>query len=1329
MNDPSANIAIAPPALPKGGGAIQSIGNTLGTVGVTGAATLSVALPVSAGRGFAPSLALAYSSQSGKSAFGQGWQMVVPHFARRTGKGTPVFDDTDDILGPGGEVLVPEIDRSGQPVTHPMSEFRGVELAQRYTVTRYFARVLSSAERIEFWHGDDDGEQFWVVHDDGGAVHIYGKLTRTEAPGIAPNDTPRIAQWWLDESVAPNGEQMPAMPGLNDGEQYQLVDLYGDGMAGVLHRAAGAWYYREPIRADTAHANDVSFGPPVALPQVPPSRWPSAEDGALRQTLTDFTGDGRLDWLVVQPGFAGYFTLAPDRTWSNFIPFAAFPTEFTHLNGQLADLMGEGLQDFAMIGPRSVRLYANRREDGFAPPVDVAQDSPLPGLADARSELVAFADFLGCGQPQLVRIRHSEVTLWPNLGHGRFGSPRLFAKLPYKATDFDAARVRLADLDGSGAVDFIYLYPTQIEILHNAGGNGWARPFRVPWPEGVMYDPTCEVTFADLNGLGCASLVLTVPHMTPRHWRCDFVTDVKPYLLEATDNNMGLSSTLRYRSSAQEWLDEKHALQAQGLPAVSGIPFALHLVAQQTQLDQITGNALCQQFQYRHGYYDPHERELRGFGLLLQSDAEMPPDGLPPEDGFTAPVQTRTWHHVGRDTEPNSDPGFDTSDPDALPLRPVLRCAFAPDTNTDTPSDDWDDDTARDMARALSGSVRRVETFGLDDASRPPYAVAQTRYLVRVMQPRSAHARYAVVRPLTVESRTHRYERQPSDPQCDHVIGLRWNAMGLPLLAAQVHYARRNGPPPFDAEDVWQIKWWEDAHDDAQRTTYVTQTQQTWRAVDHDDRWHPALPARTRADAIAFHDLSLDPAKIHYEAFIATDGPLNGGDERALVAMSENHYPLEDPSEWLALAGLVEYQEHAELDDLALLAYEDVLAATELESELEAAGYHRMTPFLPDTPMTLWSVHRECFIYDGLDAFYLPSAWRAARSLGDTAVEYDAYRCAPKRVIAPDGCATQATLDYRAMQPAHIVDPNGNSQEMRYDGLGRPVASSFHGTVDGEPAGFMPLSDYVREFDSPDDALAEPESALQDVASAWFFDALAWMGSVEESSRSSLSSWVERRWVMPDGRVRSSGRLAAHAALASRAVDGTSASEHASTDATPAMSNDVAQTLLGATRRPPHGLQLQADRYPNDPKRQIRIQIVDSDGFGRVLQEKQLVPPGDAYEVQDDGTLALDDEGRPVVSPADPRWRVSERVEYNNKGLTVRVYRPYFASTHRYVNDTALRESGYCDRQYYDPLGRPTVTLTAHGYMRRETYWPWHTVSEDENDTAHELDATSDGVG
>jgi len=86
--------------------------------------------------------------------------------------------------------------------------------------------------------------------------------------------------------------------------------------------------------------------------------------------------------------------------------------------------------------------------------------------------------------------------------------------------------------------------------------------------------------------------VISVPHMAGRHWRLDFNRGRKPYLLAGSNNNMGADTQAFYRSSAQEWLDEKAEWLAAGQTPRCELPFAMHLVVRQVQHDEITGNTL-----------------------------------------------------------------------------------------------------------------------------------------------------------------------------------------------------------------------------------------------------------------------------------------------------------------------------------------------------------------------------------------------------------------------------------------------------------------------------------------------------------------------------------------------------------------------------------------------------------------------------------------------------------------------------------------------------------------------------------------------------------------
>ncbi|AZF33039.1 Putative toxin subunit [Pseudomonas sp. R4-35-07] len=1132
-----------------------------------------------------------------------------------------------------------------------------------------------------------------------------------------------------------------ALPRLHGGARYQLVDLYGEGLPGVLYRADKCWYYHEPLRPQHPRtSNEVTYGAAVEL-----TRLPVADSTRpIHQALADVTGDGRLDWLVAGPGMNGFFSLDEQRNWSAYTPFDAFPSEFFHPQGTLADLMGAGRHDFAMIGPRSVRLYEHRRASGFAPATEVQHgpDDGLPVISSSPNELVAFSDVLATGQQHLVRIRHNEVKCWPNLGRGRFGQGFVLATLPLRYQTFNAAHVLLVDLNGGGAADLLYLSAAHLSIFLNKGGNGFeTQAINVPWPEGVQYDDHCQVSVIDVLGLGCPSLILTAAHQTSIHWRYDFFSH-KPWLLRRTDNNMGAQALINYRSSAQEWLDEKRELHAAGQPAISRLPFALLLVSQQNQWDEITGNQLTQRVSYRQAYYDRLDREFRGFGLVLQTDTERRKDARNPP-GSSAPLRSKTWFHTGRSLDM---PTLDQSphDPHAKALGRTLVSRYRAMAQAG-PLDHHDDlisDPApaltREVARALSGSVLRVEVMAADPAhDAVPYSVKHQRYLVRELAPASAHTPYARLLPLALESISYQYEGVADDPLCQHQINLRWDTYGCLVHGVALHYARRttaSDAPPTVLVNEHQQRWWRDTHDSAQQFYYLSETLAQPIHLDGAQQWRLALPYRQRDNALVLGKApapgGLAPARITYERFIDTrDGPLAAGALRTLSGLSVQRYRQAgglgktlDPGVATAQA-LTDYLETAELDDQALKVYNDIPAmpnqpTVDLVQTLTESGYRTMAMFFlfdgeaPPAQNRLWSICRHFPRYDKPSRFCRLRALRATKAHGETTLQYDAYTLQTLRVKAPDDCVTVAEYDYRLLLPTKVVDPNGTVQEALYDGFGQLLASSFHGHEQNLRVGFAALDSYrPLKHVTPGSAIEQAQSVLQDMASAHCYAPFSWMGSIDPAQVK--PEWITKGYLLPDGHIRMSARL------------------RLSGDRQTLSDSEVQLKALidTASRTPVHGLVLQADRYPGDVERQVRMTLTCWDGFGRSLQTKQKTEPGPAHAVDEKGDLLVDKlvDASGILKQqlrqvhADPRWRVSERVEYNNKGLVIRLYRAYFANSHAYVNDHSMRELGHSDRQLYDPLGRPTQTLTAGGFMRRTTYWAWYTVNEDENDTYDEL--------
>lgn len=1106
------------------------------------------------------------------------------------------------------------------------------------------------------------------------------------------------------------------MPGIDDGQFYQCVDLYGEGVPGFLCRHDQAWYYREPLRSMSG-PDVIDYGPWTALKDIAVAR----RDKSVQQTLTDLTGDGRLDWVMAQPGMSGFRTLNADHSWAPFKNFTAFPLEYFHTLAQLSDLSGDGLSSLALIGPRSVRLYANRREEGFAAAENVEhapQDDRLPLFSNSPNELVLLGNLLGSDMPELSRIRHNEIKCWPNLGHGRFGKGRVISALPFTYDEFNVERVRLADLDGSGAPALIYLKSTAFEIYLNHGGKGLAQtPIIVPWPEGVRYDRLCQVSFADLQGLGCVSLILSVMHSSPQHWRYDFVS-AKPYLLTASNNNMGCSATVEYRSSAQEWLDEKHyALKLKRLPACH-LPFPVAVVKQQRQLDEITGNCLVQSFTYGEGVYDGREREFRGFGHIQQTDSESASGD--DDIGFSAPAKVCTWFHTGQSMDRPRD-GYFSGDYDAVELGDTLFSRHHPGDDCDELILPPDADTRYEIARALVGSIVRVETWAKDDEPRTaiPYAVEEHRYRVREVRPRGTRYAASVLLPMALETITYQYERFVDDPLCSHTINLCSDQYGQSTHGMTVHYARRlteEAEPPFTDPDEQQ--WWRDAHDEAQQSFYLSESRTRPIHLDDDPQhWRLGLPWQQRGDALVLPKGSLPNGmtaeQVSYEHLTLHHGSAQWNAQRVLTAQSVQRYlrtldqsVLPDGvAEFTALAGPLEL---AQMDKTALQAYDVLPPPFDIRAALREIGYLPM-PLLFESPTAdsednLWSSHFSFAQYNGLEGFFKVCQFNETPSHGVTEASYDTYHLAITAVKLPDGCLTQAEYDYHALQALRIIDANENIQEAIYEPSGQPLATSFHGSENGMAAGFHPLSEYVRPADHrPDTAIDDPQAAVQKAASTLRKDLFSWMGELPATVHEErlFGDWISARLILPSGHVRASARhyLSCNAEL------------------TPA-EQSLRELIATVDREPVHTVILSADRYPNDPlPAQIQISKACVDGFGRALQTQQLVEPGEAYAVAADGKLIVED-GKIRQSNAERRWRVSERIEYNNKGLPVRQFRPFFADRAGYVDDQCLRELGYYDQLFYDPLGRTIKLINAKKDFSRETYHPWYHISEDFNDTA-----------
>ena len=484
-------------------------------------------------------------------------------------------------------------------------------------------------------------------------------------------------------------------------------------------------------------------------------------------------------------------------------------------NLKFIDLTGDGHADILITEDEAFSWYPSLAEAGFGPAENVRQaideeQGPRLVFADG-TQSIYLADMSGDGLTDLVRIRNGEVSYWPNLGYGRFGAKVTMDKAPWFDTPdmFDQRRIRLADIDGSGLVDILYLTGQGVQLYFNQSGNAWSeRRILSTFPR---IDNLSAVSTVDLLGNGTACLVWSSPlpgdaRSTIRY--IDLMGGQKPYLLIKTVNNLGGETEVTYAPSTKFYLQDKQA----GTPWITKLPFPVHCVEKVTVRDKWRQTEFASTYSYHHGYFDGIEREFRGFGRIEQRDVEtygkfMQGNVASPyitnqHDLYQPPIKTITWYHTGAAFERDrilsalkheyvTIPGFTEHQ---LP-EPTL-------TPADLSAEEW-----REALRACKGMVLRQEVFELDvdkldQGTEKPVRLYTTAYHnsnITRLQPQGTN-RHAVFLVTESEAITYNYEldyeldlRQtaPSpDPRIAHTLNLRFDKYGRALQTVAVVYPR-----------------------------------------------------------------------------------------------------------------------------------------------------------------------------------------------------------------------------------------------------------------------------------------------------------------------------------------------------------------------------------------------------------------------------------------------------------------------------------------------------------------------------------------------------------
>jgi RHS repeat-associated protein len=1140
-----------------------------------------------------------------------------------------------------------------------------------------------------------------------------GLTTRRSLPPVEFEYSKPIVQEMVEQVDSLSLSNLPV--GL-DGGTCRWTDLHGEGVPGILAEQSGAWFYKrnlspitdtltsgqEPPRVKFAPLETVALTPNVAL-------------GAGADFM-DLAGDGQPDLVVLDGPMPGYYGHDEAEGWQPFRQFALRLNRDTRdPNLKLVDLDGDGHADVLITENDAVVWHASLSEQGFGPAQRVAhvldeEKGPRVVFADA-AQSIYLADLSGDGLTDLVRIRNGEVCYWPNLGYGRFGAKITMDNAPrFDTTDqFDQKRIRLADIDGSGTADIIYLHRDGVRLYFNQSGNSWSQPsvLRV-FPR---VDDLVSIVPIDLLGNGTACLVWssTLPDDAQRPMRyVNLMGGQKPHLLVKTINNLGAETRIGYASSTKFYLQDKLA----GKPWITRLPFPVHVVERVETYDHISRNHFVTRYAYHHGYFDGEEREFRGFGMVEQWDTEqfaVLANGDRPADNIASashvpPMHTKTWFHTGLYLHrQKASRYFENEYYRASGLTAESARSFLLDDTILPPGLTLDEE--RQACRALKGSTLRREIYA-DDAGHPgatpdqiarartPYSVSEQNFVVRLLQP-CGDNRHAVFFIHAHEALNYHFERNSADPRIQHELTLEVDDSGNVLKQAAIAYGR--------GVSSLSTKW----DRDRQTTSLLTYTEnRVTNAIESVDMHRKPLPCETITFELTGYTSTGAAGRFQAADFVEPDPRASGRlrhkfSKQIAYEAAATGNSCRRPIEWLRtlyrrddLTGLAPF---GELQTLALPGESYKLAFT--PGLLTQTFRRPHTGQLPETllpnPVAVLGgqagnqggyLQSQTLKADGRfpttdidDHWWIPSgrAFYSANPTDNAATEFTQARqhfFLSRRYSDPygqdafvdfdahdllmietrDALGNRVTVnanDYRVLQPRLVSDPNRNRTEVAFDTLGIVVGTAVMG--------------------KPLPAPAEGDSLVGFVADLTQAQLDAFFGAADpHTSAPGVLRDATTRIVYDLDRFRRTQR----------------ANPNDPAKWQPICAATLARETHASAPLPPQGLKIQ-------------LSFNYSDGFGREIQKKIQAEPGSLVEAG------------PVVNL---RWVGSGWTIFNNKGKPVRQYEPFFSATHDF-EFAAIH--GVCSILFYDPAERVVATLHPNHTFEKVLFDPWQQTTYDVNDT------------
>ncbi|WP_310139715.1 SpvB/TcaC N-terminal domain-containing protein [Pedobacter africanus] len=1119
-------------------------------------------------------------------------------------------------------------------------------------------------------------------------------------------------EWNKDiKTVAPDA-LIHAPVGLGE-YQYQFTDLYNEGLAGILTEQANGWYYKH------------NLGNAVFEPAQMVCSRPSFAGLGTTLTLTDLDGDGGKQLTSFGTAPTGFFELGDDGDWQCFRPFKAMPNvDFGDANIRLLDLNGDGKPEVLISEDDVFTWYASEGREGFATARKTLKSfdeeaGPHMVFSDAKQSIY-LADMSGDGMTDILRIRNGEVCYWPNLGYGKFGTKVTMDQTPvFDHPDaFNPQYIYLADIDGSGTSDIVYLGNNKFSCWKNLSGNRFSiAPFEIEVIPEVQNE--ARITVTDLLGNGVACIVWSSPLAKDAHAPLkyiDLMNSKKPHIMVSYKNNLGKEVSLEYSPSTKFYIEDKLA----GSPWVTKLHFPVHCVSKTVTEDKVSGYKFVTGYKYHHGYYDHTEREFRGFGMVEQTDTEFfehwkreGAANVTEARLHQEPVITKTWYHTGAFSKDGTilnqfEADYWYAELKKLGTVYTHREKNLPDTRLVAASGidvsalghltpgEW-----HEAMRACKGMILRSEVFAKDAATfgnteaalqreKIPFSVVSSNCLIELVQPKgkNQHAIFTINESETI---TYRYEREADDPCIAHKLNISLDKYGNVLESAAVVYPRRISNIETSLPETTR---------DAQQKTVITYTQNqftnevitpgTYRLPLHSEvntfELRGVIKTNDYYSPEDFADILLDTRSdiVSYQEFDIT--AVAGKAQRRPIAHTRSLFyksNLTDPlplGKMTSLALPYESYQLAYTPELLKDIYKDKADNGTLET-LMAEG--RFTHVIDEngTMDANWWVRSGTmhFIKDSEDEqvaknrFYTPVSHKDPYG-AVTKVKYDGtyFLFVEETEDALGNKTGVVDFNFRTLSPQRMIDSNNNLSETISDELGIVKAMAVMGK--GAQA---------------DELFGQEEITENEQAGInHFFTVADAPGICESVSLQNIAKQLLQR-----ATTRFIYNIDNYA------------------------QNGQPFVVATITRE----IHYRSEDGQLNPESDVQLSFEYVNGLGEVIMKKVQAEPGWANYVRSGtgDTIIIDrvDTNNSAGGNARQlRWIGNGRTIKNNKGNAVKQYEPFFSVSPKFENEKELVETGITSILFYDAAGRLIKTEMPDGSYTKVVFDSWKQAVYDAND-------------